>query len=761
MLANTSQINRIAFLGGHPPRMCGIATFTHDLSTAVAAALPTAACAVAAMNDHPNSYHYPSQVDIEIEQQDLHAYRRAADILNYNAVDVLSVQHEFGIFGGPSGSHVLALLKEIRMPIVTTLHTILAKPDIGQRAVMEELIRRSHRLVVMTRKGSDLLQTVYEAPANKIDLIPHGIPDVTLRDRAWCKTQLGMTGRTVLLTFGLLGPGKGIEYAIKSLPGIVQQHPDVMYIIMGATHPHLIASEGEKYRFGLEQLVQDLGLTQHVLFFNSFVSSTQLNDAIGAADIYVTPYLFEGQITSGTLVQVFGAGRVVVSTPYWHAHELLADDGGALVPFRDPLAITAAVNTLLDHPKELAVMQERNREIGSNWTWPVVAQRYLAAFHQACADKQATLPTWDPSCHPHVRPTAILDHCVRMSDTTGIFQHATLTVPNFHEGYSIDDNARAFILCVMLDENGSSEHDQTSDRSIDRLATSYLAYMAAAYNPATGRFRNFMTLDRHWSEASGSEDSHARTLWALGTGAARSVTPGHRELSRVLFERGLDIVESFTSPRAWAFTLLGIHEFLGRHPDHASSVMIRDALGQKLIDRWHEEASDAWPWFEHSVTYENARLCQALILSGHDMQEPAMVDIGLKSLGWLVSLQTTQDDSFRPIGSIGFYTKGGTRADFDQQPVEAQAMIGACLAAHRATADLLWSREATRIFEWFLGRNDLGQSLYDPLSGGCRDGLHHDRANENQGAESTLAFHIALADLTRAEQMAITATENI
>jgi glycosyltransferase involved in cell wall biosynthesis len=677
-------------------------------------------------------------------ESDLDSYRRAADFLNFNNTEVLCVQHEFGIYGGPAGSHVLALLKEVRMPVVMTLHTVLQRPDPAQRQVMEELVRRSNRLVVMARKGAEILQETYGAPATKVDVIPHGIPDVPFADPDFYKARFGVEGCRVLLTFGLLGPGKGIEHAIGALPEIVRRHPDTVYLVLGATHPHLVAREGESYRLGLERLAENLGVREHVVFYNRFVSAEELAEFIGAADIYLTPYPNEAQITSGTLAYVFGAGNAVVSTPYWHARELLADGRGILVPFRDPPAIAAGVCEFLDDPERLARTRREAYQFGRETIWPAVARRYLESFRQARAAHQTppctTVGGWKLGRRSYDLPPLRLDHIMRMSDGTGIFQHATFTVPNFHEGYCTDDNARAFILCNLLEEPGRLDH----------LATSYLAFLAAALNHETGRFRNFMSHGRQWLEGAGSEDSHGRALWALGVGAGRSRNEGHRRLCVQLFDRGLPVVESFSSPRAWAFTLLGIHELLRSNADDSMAGEAGEMLTGKLVTLWQNCATEDWPWFETRATYDNARLSQALILSGKAM-EGYTLEIGLKSLRWLVSMQKTQAGHFRPIGSNGFHEKDGARADFDQQPVESHAMVAACLEAFRVTQDPFWSVEAKRAFEWFLGRNDLGLPLYDYTTGGCGDGLHHDRVNANQGAESSLAFHLSLAEMNHSE----------
>lgn len=699
------------------------------------------------MNDREDGYRYPAEVRAEILQGDFNGYRRAADYLNFNNAEVLSVQHEFGIYGGVAGSHLLALLKEVRMPVVTTLHTILRDPNAAQRQVMDELIRRSDRLVVMARKGAEILGEIYGVSEGQIDIIPHGIPDIPFAESAPFKAQFGVEGRKVLLTFGLIGPGKGIEHVIEALPSIVKVHPEVVYLILGATHPHLIAREGERYRLSLERLAEERGVKDHVIFFNRFVTIDDLKEFIGATDIYLTPYLNEAQVTSGTLAYVFGAGKVVVSTPYWHAEELLAEGRGVLVPFRDPPLLAEGVSGILGDPERLEKIRLRAYAIGREMTWPAVSKLYLGSFQRARSDRRAmprsAFAGWTLASRPQELPPLRLDHLVRMSDSTGIFQHAIYNVPNFHEGYCTDDNARAFILCSLLGEDGAL----AATDPFRRRATTYLAFLAAAFDHQSGRFRNFMSHGRQWLESCGSEDSHGRALWALGTGAGRSMDEGHRRLSALLFERGLPVAESFSSPRAWAFALIGIHERLRSGLADELTLEVRSSLTRKLVDLWTASATEDWPWFENRVTYDNARLCQALILSGQRMDDPEALKIGLQAQRWLVSIQKTQTGCFRPIGSEGFYNRGGARADFDQQPLEALAMVSACHEAGRATGDPWWAEEAKRAFEWFLGRNDLGLAVYNFATGGCGDGLHRDRVNENQGAESTLAFHLALAEM--------------
>lgn len=737
-------------MGDYVPRLCGIATFTRDLCEAVSAAAPEAECYVGAVNDRTEGYDYPPRVRFELLEKDLDSYRRAADFLNFNNANVLCVQHEFGIYGGMAGGHLLALLKEVRMPVVTTLHTILSEPSPAQRKVMNEISRRSARLVVIARKGAEILRDVYDVRDEQIAVIPHGIPDVPLADSSLSKAQFGVEGRTVLLTFGLIGPGKGIEHVIMALPEIVKAHPEVVYLVLGATHPHLLAHEGERYRLSLEWLAEERGVKEHVIFYNNFVSPEDLREFVSASDIYLTPYLNRAQITSGTLAQVFGAGKAVISTAYWHAQELLTEGHGTLVGFEKPDEIARAVCEYLDKPELMQLTRENAWKAGRSMIWPAVARQYVDCFEQACAERRTPARTafagWTAAVRAYGLPQPLLDHLLRMTDSTGIFQHALFTVPDFHHGYCTDDNARAYLLCcVMSDLGATPAHER-----FKACSSTYLAFLAYAMNKDTSRFRNFMSFSRQWLERAGSQDSHGRALWALGTGSARARQSGQRPLCAELFETGLRHVESFTSPRAWAFTLLGLDEYLQACPHNAEAKAVRAVLLAKMLQRWQDCASPNWPWFEDIVTYDNARLSQAMLLTGHATGDAEAFRIGIESLRWLVSIQKTQNGCFRPIGSDGFYLRDGARADFDQQPVEAQAMVAACLVAHQLTQEEFWMREARRAFEWFLGRNDLSLSLYDPASGGCGDGLHRDRVNLNQGAESTLAFHLAWAAMNLA-----------
>ena len=740
-----SVIKHIAFIGNYLPRQCGIATFTTDLCEAIAEEYKDTSCIALPVNDIECGYAYPSRVRFELTQKDIESYRRAADFLNINNIEIVSLQHEYGIYGGRAGGYILTLLRELRMPVVTTLHTILKDPDPDQRRVLEEIAALSDRLVVMSERGKEFLQSIYRVPLEKIDMIPHGIPDVPFVDPSFHKDLFGVEGKSVLLSFGLLSANKGIENVIKALPAILEKYPNVVYIVVGATHPHVLQNEGETYRLSLQWLAHEKGVEGNVIFYNRFVSLEELIQFISAADIYITPYLDAAQITSGTLAYTVGAGKAVISTPYWYAEEMLAEERGVLVPFSDPEALAKQVMDLLGNDSKRHAMRKRAYLFGRDMIWPQVSRRYMKSFERARAEHrhfaQAEFAVKPLDKRAAELPPLKLDHLHHLTDETGILQHAIFTIPNYREGYTTDDNARALIVSALLEESGIKEATQ--------LETRYLAFLWYAFNEGTKRFRNFMDYRRKWLEETGSDDSHGRALWALGTVLGFSITPTLHNMAGRVFQQSLLAILETTSPRAWAFALIGIHEYLERYAGDSRASQVLQELASRLLRLYQDNRADGWNWFENKLTYCNAALSHAMLLCGQSIPNTPMREAGFESLIWLADVQRADAEGkhFVPIGSNGFYEKGKERPRFDQQPVEAQAMVSACLEAYRITREKKWYNESRRAFEWFLGRNDLHLPVYDPTTGGCRDGLHPDRPNENQGAESTLAFLQALLEL--------------
>jgi glycosyltransferase involved in cell wall biosynthesis len=738
------SLQRVALIGNHLPRRCGIATFTHDLHRAVSIARPDLGTCVVAMNDAGGVYDYPAAVQFQIPDETIDCYAQAADFLNAAPFDVVCLQHEYGIFGGDAGGYITELLKRLTMPIVTTLHTVLPTPTPAQRNVMEQIIAKSTKIVVMAEKGREVLRSVHHVSPQKIEVIPHGIPDFPFLETHHAKTKFGFSGRTVILTFGLLSPSKGIETVIDAMPGIVKSCPNAVYVILGATHPNLVRAQGEAYRDSLMTRVQELGIEDHVAFFNQFVDQATLLDFISMCDVYATPYLNEAQMTSGTLAYSFGLGKAVVSTPYWHARELLDDGRGILVPFGDSKAIGTEIAALLTNDVRRHAMRKRAYSTSRSMTWAQTAKRYLAAFELARetgrTDKRVHAGHGNVLSKSHVLPQIQTGHFLSMCDSTGLLQHAIHSVPDRAHGYCVDDNARALLLSSALATFGET---RLSEPTTARFA----AFIQHAWNPDTYRFRNFMSYDRRWLEAQGSEDSHGRTLWALGECARSDADPSRRRWAAALFKIALPAVEQFRSPRAWAFTLLGLDAYCALVVGDLAAGRMRELLAGRLAVAFQATETEDWCWFEDVLAYDNARLAQALLVTGTALKKPPLVKIGLASLRWLMGLQTTADGYFRPVGTESFGAARKAPLAFDQQPVEAAAAISACLAARRVNDSAEWTAGAMRALNWFLGDNDLQTSLIDPMTGSCLDGLHPDRPNENKGAESAVSYLLGLVEM--------------
>jgi glycosyltransferase involved in cell wall biosynthesis len=743
-IAMTTLLKRVAFVGNSLPRRCGIATFTTDLQQAVAKSRVDLDTVIVAMTDHAHTYEYPAEVRWQIKDQDLTEYARAAEFLNLGKYQLVCLQHEFGIFGGEAGNHVIALLSRLTMPVVTTLHTVLAEPSYIQRTVLKKIVDVSSSVIVMADKARHLLRTVYDIPADKIEVIPHGIPDFDFVEPDLAKAKLGFAGKTIILTFGLLSPNKGIEIMIDAMPSILKSCPDALYVVLGATHPNLMRSEGEAYRDRLVERTFTLGVEDNVVFLNRFVDQATLLDFIAMCDVYVTPYLNEAQMTSGTLAYSFGLGKAVVSTPYWHAQELLANGGGVLVPFGDARAIGGEIAGLLSDDRRRDAMRERAYTSSRSMTWEHTADRYLSIFEKAVLThplkriarriESVILPDSESV------PSMQLSHLLSMCDDTGLLQHAVCSVPDRAHGYCIDDNARALLVACALNAPGEKRLPET-------LTSRFAAFVQHAWNPERKRFRNFMSFERRWLEECGSEDSHGRTLWALGECARSDANDSRRQWATCLFAEGLTAAARFDSPRAWAFTLLGLDAYCQKVPENSYVQSLRPLLADKLMSILSSVETNDWVWFEEGLSYDNARLPQALIVTGHTIGSASYIAAGLRTLRWLMTQQTSEEGVFRPIGTDSFGDKRAAPRAFDQQPLEAAASISACIAAWHMDGDARWKDDAARAFAWFLGNNDLLSPLVDAETGSCRDGLHPDRTNENRGGESAVSYLLSVAEI--------------
>jgi glycosyltransferase involved in cell wall biosynthesis len=743
-------LQRVAFVGNYLPRRCGIATFTQDLHRSLSTARPDLETCVVAMTDTNRTYDYPPAVRFEVHEEAIGDYIKAAEFLNSAGFDVVSLQHEYGIFGGNAGGNIIELLSRLEMPVVTTLHTVLAKPTAIQHDVMRRIIDISANIVVMSEKAHEFLRSVHDVPIRKIEVIPHGIPDFPFLEPHHAKAKFDFSGKMVILTFGLLSPNKGIETMLDAMPGIIKSCPSAVYVILGATHPKLVREQGEAYRDSLTARVRDLGIENHVVFFNQFVDQATLLDFISMCDVYATPYLNEAQMTSGTLAYSFGLGKAVVSTPYWHAKELLSDGCGILVPFGNIKALSAEIAGLLTNDVRRHSMGKRAYAASRSMTWMQAAKRYLAVFATESENARPgillPIDAIASGRNGHVIPDIQTGHFLSLCDSTGMLQHAVHSVPDRSHGYCADDNARALLFASLLTNFGEVRLSKS-------ITARFAAFIQHAWNPDARRFRNFMSYDRGWREEQGSEDSHGRTLWALAECARKDIDPSRRRWAAALFKTALPIVEEFSSPRAWAFSLLGLDAYCTLAGGDILANRLRRLLADRLMSLISVTETKDWIWFEDVLAYDNARLPQALIQTGLATHTPPYVEVGLRSLRWLNSLQTTSSGYFRPVGTKSFGRLRQKPEAFDQQPVEASATISACLAAWQADASKEWAIEALRAFEWFLGENDLQTALIDPETGSCSDGLHPDRSNENKGAESVLSYLLSLVEIRQLKRM--------
>jgi glycosyltransferase involved in cell wall biosynthesis len=680
--------------------------------------------------DDDSGVEYADEI-VTIRADRRQSYWEAAREIERRGTDAIWLQHEFGIFGGDAGEYILDLLEATDLPLVVTLHTVLDKPSEAEARVFERLLARADELVVMAEKGAETLRRRYGISSDRIMVIPHGVPDRPMIEPSRLKGSFDLDDRTVLMTFGLLAPDKGINLMIEAMPAIVASHPEVLYLVVGATHPNLLRHEGDRYRESLERRVEELGLQDHVRFHNAFVEQDELLDMLQASDIYITPYLNMAQVTSGTLSYAAAVGKPIVSTPYVHAAELLAGGKGVLVEPGNSKALADAVLELLGHPeKRLGIATKLYRACRS-MVWPQVVERAVDAIAES-----------RKRVHPQVLPLAEritrqlpLDALERMSDNTGIFQHSLYGVPDWNHGYCIDDNARALLLAVLREDS--------LEPGLRRMSHRYAAFVQGAWNPDLARFRNFMSFDRQWLEHEGSEDSNGRALWTLGVAGAIARDPAIRDWSRELYERATSAMAPLEPPRSQAFAALGAYHRLKHQPDHAASLRAIERVGVALDSLLETNARDGWRWYEPVLAYDNARLPEAHIRAGQALDRSDWIERGLETLAWLRDIQRGVHGQFRPVGHESFFREYQRPGVFDQQPVEAQAMVDAAATAFEATGDSAWIDTADSAYRWFVGDNDAGIPIAIPEEGSCYDGLMRHGVNRNQGAESILAFQLA------------------
>jgi len=731
----------VAFISTALPRMCGIATFTNHIASSFSmlSGIPLSQnprVKLIAIHNPAENLRYPPEVEFIIRQPQKKDYIEASEFLNISQVDVVCLQHEYGIFGGDDGRYIIDLLENLRKPVVTTFHTVLQNPSPGQKEVLKKVSELSSYVIVIAEKAKTMLQEVYSVPDEKILHIYHGVPDVPFMDPNFYKDQFNFEGKRVLLTFGLIGPGKGIEYAIDAVSLVAQKYPQLVYVILGATHPEVKKNSGESYRLSLQKRAEENGLKDKVIFFDRFVSDEQLSEFLLMADYYITPYPHKEQISSGTLSFALGCGKAIVSTPYWYAEELLADGRGLLADFNDAQSMATCLERYLSSEVECTQHRKRAYQFGRKMVWREIAHQYVKTFQMAAE-------TGSPS-KIYRKPTALiipelkLDHLRRMTDDTGIFQHCIYAIPWREHGYTTDDNARALRFVMRY-------YHQYKDDSVLDLAYTYLSFLENSFNKEKKRFRNLLSYDRKWLDAIGSEDCQGRAMAALADVMVLAPNPSMAGLAKELFDKALDSLASFKSPRAWSWVIASTDRYLKRFGGAREVRELRDNMSLKLIQAFENNISDDWYWCEDYLTYDNARMCKALIIAGAVTDHGEKMVMGLKSLEWLLKVQTNpKTGNLSIVGNEGWMKRGGEKALFDQQPIELAALLSACHEAYKATKDSKWLVEMKRCFNWFLGANDLNTPLYDFSTNGCFDGLHANGVSQNQGAESTLSWLGAL-----------------
>ena len=761
----------VGYVSSYPPRRCGIATFTQDLVNAVGKFNPLNKAEIIPVIDDGSTYEYESNIKCQIMQSDFQSYMKAVDYINRLDLNLVNIQHEFGLFGGEEGEYIVPFIQKIKNPVVVTFHTVLPNPSLKMERVVQDIGKYSDAIVVLTNYGAKLLIQRYGIKPSKIFVIPHGVPEIHFYPPERVKKILGLEGKIILSTFGLINKGKGIEYAIEAVSRVVKDHPDVLYLVLGATHPQVKKHEGESYREFLENKVKELGIEGFVQFQNKFLLYDELIKYLIATDIYITPYLQKDQISSGTLSYAVGCGKAVVSTPFIYAQELLAENRGMLVQFRDSDSIALAISQIISDTKFKNTLEENAYRFGRHMIWINVAKEYIKLFRRAFGilalikARLNSINTWINNklkltlrktseitkaeavkeaavktvLFIHGYPPLKLTHLKRLTDDTGIIQHAFYSVPDKKSGYTLDDNARALMFAVKY-------YRQHKDRDVYSLVNTYLSFVHYAYMN-NGKFHNFMAYDRHWLDEVGSSDSIGRAIWALGYTYCSQIDNSLCEMAQNIFDDVLDKLSDIDSLRAKAFIITGLYWYYRINPRKYIFEKIKE-FADNLVDHYDRAATSSWGWFESYLTYANGKLPQALFYAYEVTRNKLYLEIATKSINFLTDILII-DKELILIGNEDWYERDGIRAFYDQQPIDAGCMVEAYLTAYKITKQKHYYDKAWISFDWFFEKNSSKQIIYDTVTGGCFDGLPVSGVNRNQGAESTIVYLSAYLELIR------------
>jgi len=729
---------KFAFIGTYPPQKCGIGTFTNNLIKSIGenfgynSLFPN--LYVIAVSDNGHNYNYPPEVAFVVRQTNQRDYVSAAKFINYNKADVCILEHEFGIFGGDSGVYILSLINRIEIPLIVTFHTVVKEPTKIQKVIVQELSNKAFKIVVMSKKAVKFLLEIYNIPEEKIEIIEHGVPIGKVLHRETAREKFNFNNKTALFTFGLLSRNKGIETVIKALPKVVEKHKDILYIVLGNTHPKVLERHGEEYREYLLRLVKENGLEDYVYFYKNFVPEELLMEYLYAADIYITPYLNEEQITSGTLSYAVGAGTAVISTPYWHAQELLADGRGMLFDFHNHEQLGDILLNLLDNREKIEQLRDAASEYGHKLKWPKIGAKYIKVAKSAIENFSYLQKEKLTILDPYLLPDFTFSHIKRLTDDTGIVQHAKYGIPNLKEGYCLDDNARALLMTAMAQFKNKTEDSVN-------LMPIYLSFIHYMQND-DGSYRNFLSFSRNYLDEVGSEDCFGRTIWALGYLIYSFPKESYHRGGLDIFQKSIPFFKQLKHLRGIANTILGVSYYLKFYPDDENIKDIMYELTNKLINFYNKEKSDEWKWFENILTYDNAIIPLSLFHASEFYNDNRILEIAIESTAFLESI-TMNKGFLKPIGSKGWYRNGGQCADFAQQSIDAMGMVLLFFKAYEITKEKKYLDKMFVSFMWYTGKNDLNIPVYDFETGGCNDGLEEYGLNKNQGAESTLSYLIS------------------
>ena len=737
------------FISSYVPKNCGIATFTENLFKSYQSIYGNKGMIIAV--DDQLDRDFPSEVDLVFDRNKASDYLKAAEYINDSEYTVVNLQHEFGLFGGPEGRLIIKLLEKLRKPVVTTLHTVLQNPNLGYYTSLMELINHSDRMLTLSHKGAEILREVYYTPAEKIVMAPHGVPDLPFMDPEDLKEKWDTKGRTVLLTFGLLSPGKGLEMVLDALPEVVAKHPEVLYVIMGKTHPDIVRLHGESYRESLQKMVRDNALEDNVLFINKFMSNEDLFDYINASDVYITPYMSPEQISSGTLAYAVGLGKAIVSTPYWYAKELLADGRGALIPFKNTRALTEALLNLLSDRNNMDKMRLSAYEYGREMIWSQVSAKYQATFATVSKEypkkRLKKISALRNSSLYNMGGNKIVGMFERITDEFGTFQFAKYGLPDYTFGYSTDDMGRALDVIIRWYKAVPAGRPWLSDEY--RLAQKYLSFILYAQKE-DGRFHNFIGYDRSFQDDVGSDDTFGRALTGLGGTIAYSSDQLFINFAKDVFDKAVQFLPTEEPwspyPRSLAYANCGFAGYLRkfRNSDQVTTLLKTNA--EHLVELYEANRSSNWHWFEPIITYGNAKVPYSLMQASSILEEPKYLEVALESLDFITAIQYN-GTYFDLIGNQGWLHKGGHRAYFDQQPIEIGYLVEAYCKAMQLTGKTEYRNLAKRAYYWFFGNNRLDLPMYDTARDYPLDGLSATGSSKNSGAEALISFALAVTSL--------------